>query len=191
VDVVMIGDDLTGQNGPLFSPRFYRQVVKPRQKRLVQHIRGLTEAKVWYHTCGAAVEYIPDLLDNGVDILNPVQVSARGMEPARLKREFGEKIVFWGGGVDSQHVLPFATPEEVRAAACANVRTFLPGGGYVFNPVHNISRRAAENSWPVRRGVRVWVVRALVLACATAVVSDVCADFTHATNGPVARMQRT
>lgn len=138
VDVVMIGDDLAGQGGPLFSPRFYRQIVKPRQKRLVQHIKGLTEAKVWYHTCGAVTEYIPDLLDNGVDILNPVQVSARGMAPERLKREFGERIVFWGGGIDAQHVLPTATPEVVREQTCQSVRAFMGGGGYVFNNVHNI-----------------------------------------------------
>ncbi len=77
IDVVMIGDDLAGQHGPLFSPAFYRKVVKPRQKKLVQHIKSLTKAKIWYHTCGNCVEYIPDLLDNGVDILNPVQTSAR------------------------------------------------------------------------------------------------------------------
>jgi len=138
VDVVMIGDDLTGQDGPLFSPRFYRKVVKPRQARLVRHIKSLTEAKVWYHTCGACVEYIPDLIENGVDILNPVQISAWGMAPERLKHEYGERIVFWGGGIDSQHVLPVASPEEVGEHVRRNVRAFMPGGGYVFNNVHNI-----------------------------------------------------
>ncbi len=138
LDVVMIGDDLTGQGGPLFSPRFYREVVKPRQKRLVQHIRSLTTAKVWYHTCGSCIEYIPDLADNGVDIVNPVQISARDMEPAALKTRFGDRIVFWGGGIDSQHTLPFAGPDQVRQETCRNVRAFMPGGGYVFNNVHNI-----------------------------------------------------
>ena len=116
VDVVMIGDDLAGQDGPLFRPDFYRRVVKPRQKALVQHIKKLTSAKIWYHTCGGCVEYIPELIDNGVDILNPVQISARGMDPADLKRRFGDKIVFWGGGIDSQHILPFASPQQVRDA---------------------------------------------------------------------------
>jgi len=138
VDVVMIGDDLTGQNGPLFSPALYRSIVKPRQKTLVQFIRSRTRAKIWYHTCGSAIAYIPDLLDNGVDVLNPVQVSARGMDPARLKAEFGDRLCFWGGGVDSQHVLPFARPEEIRAHVRRNLEAFKPGGGYVFTSVHNI-----------------------------------------------------
>ncbi len=138
IDVVMIGDDLAGQTGPLFPPEFYRSVVKPRQKKLVQHIKSLTNSKIWYHTCGSAVEYIPDLMDNGIDILNPVQITAHGMDPEFLKKRFGKELVFWGGGIDSQHVLPFATPEEVKSNVKANVETFKPGGGYVFNNVHNI-----------------------------------------------------
>ena len=138
VDVIMIGDDLTGQNGPLFAPRIYRQIIKPRQKRLVQYIRSRTKAKIWYHSCGAVLEYLPDLLDNGIDILNPVQISAKGMDPARLKAEFGDRLAFWGGGIDTQHVLPRATPQEVREHVRRNLETFKPGGGYVFNNVHNI-----------------------------------------------------
>ena len=138
VDVVMIGDDLAGQGGPLFSPAFYRRVVKPRQKMLVQRIKSLTQAKIWYHTCGSCVEYIPDLLDNGIDILNPVQTSAAGMDPALLKQRYGRELVFWGGGCDAQHVLPFATPEQVREQVRRNMETFKPGGGYVFNSIHNI-----------------------------------------------------
>ncbi len=138
VDIVMIGDDLAGQHGPLFSPGFYRQVVKPRQKKLVEHIKSLTKAKVWYHTCGACIDYIPDLIDNGVDILNPVQISADRMNPKELKQRFGKDIVFWGGGIDAQHILPFATPDEVREQVFRNIEIFKPGGGYVFNNVHNI-----------------------------------------------------
>jgi len=138
VDVIMIGDDLTGQHGPLFSPAFYRKVVKPRQKKLVQHIKSLTHARVWYHTCGNCVEYIPDLLDNGVDILNPVQTSAAGMDPVMLKQRFGRDMVFWGGGCDAQHILPFGTPEEVREQVRRNMEVFKPGGGYIFNGIHNI-----------------------------------------------------
>jgi uroporphyrinogen decarboxylase len=138
IDVVMIGDDLAGQGGPLFNPDFYRRVVKPRQKQLVQHIKSLTEAKIWYHTCGSCVEYIPDLLDNGIDILNPVQITGKGMDPEFLKVAYGNKLVFWGGGIDSQHILPFADPETVKSNVRENIEAFKPGGGYVFNNVHNI-----------------------------------------------------
>ncbi len=146
VDVVMIGDDLAAQHGPLFSPKFYRQMVKPKQKRLVQHIKSLTDAKIWYHTCGSCVEYIPDLIDNGIDILNPLQISAEGMDPKELKERFGDKLVFWGGGIVAQHVLPFASAEEVREHVRKNVEIFKSGGGYVFNNVHNIQADVpAEN----------------------------------------------
>jgi hypothetical protein len=86
-----------------------------RQKRLVQYIKSRTRAKLWYHSCGSIVEYIPDLLDNGIDILNPVQISAKGMEPAKLEAQYGDRLVFWGGGVDTQHVLPRGTPAAARA----------------------------------------------------------------------------
>lgn len=138
VDVIMIGDDLAGQNGPLFNPAIYRNLVKPRHKRLVQYIRSRTSAKSWYHTCGSCASFIPDLIDNGVDILNPVQVSARNMDPFELKRQFGSQIAFWGGGVDTQHVLPRGTPDEVAENVRRNLQAFMPGGGYVFNNVHNI-----------------------------------------------------
>lgn len=138
VDVIMIGDDLAGQKGPLFQPAFYRQVVKPRHKRLVQYIRSRTQAKIWYHTCGSCLEYIPDLLDNGVDILNPVQISAAKMDPEVLKTRFGRNMVFWGGAIDPQHVLPTAEPETVRAHVRRNMATWKPAGGYVFNNVHNL-----------------------------------------------------
>ena len=138
VDVIMIGDDLAGQRGPLFHPDFYRRVVKPRHKKLVQSIKGRTSAKIWYHTCGACRQYMPDLLDNGIDILNPVQISAAEMAPAQLKAEFGDRLVFWGGAIDTQQVLPFASPDQVRQHVRASVEAFKPGGGYVFNNVHNI-----------------------------------------------------
>ena len=138
IDVVMIGDDLTGQYGPLFSPDFYRNVVKPRQKKLVQHIKSLTSARIWYHTCGSCLEYIPDLIDNGIDILNPVQISAANMDPDHLKKKYGTNLVFWGGGCDSQNVLSTASPEEVTRHVRKNVEIFKSGGGYVFNNVHNI-----------------------------------------------------
>jgi uroporphyrinogen decarboxylase len=138
VDIVMIGDDLAGQSGPLFSPDFYRKIVKPRQKKLVQHIKSLTKAKIWYHTCGSCFEYIPDLIDNGIDILNPVQIGLVNMEPAKLKEMFGKQVVFWGGGIDAQHVLPFAKSAEITEHVRKNIEIFKAGGGYIFNNVHNI-----------------------------------------------------
>jgi uroporphyrinogen decarboxylase len=146
VDVIMIGDDLAGQSGPLFNPDFYRRVVKPRQQEVARYIRSRSEAKLWYHTCGGCVEYIPDLMENGVQILNPVQISAEGMDPAALKARFGQDLVFWGGAIDSQHVLPFATPEKVREDVRSHLEVWKPGGGYVFNNVHNIQAGVpAEN----------------------------------------------
>ena len=146
VDVVMIGDDLAGQQGPLFSPDFYRRIVKPRQKRLVQHIKSLTKAKIWYHTCGSCQPLIGELIDNGIDALNPIQIGSEKMNPLELKEQFGAQISFWGGGCDSQHVLPFSTPEEITRHVKRNLEIFKPGGGYVFNNVHNIQAGVpAEN----------------------------------------------
>jgi uroporphyrinogen decarboxylase len=146
VDIIMIGDDLAGQNGPLFNPDLYRQIVKPRHKQLVQYIKSRTNAKIWYHTCGACTSYIPDLMDNGIDVLNPVQISANDMDPASLKTRFGDKLCFWGGGIDSQHVLPSGTPEQIREDVRKHLEAFKPGGGYVFNNVHNIQAGvSAEN----------------------------------------------
>jgi uroporphyrinogen decarboxylase len=138
LDIIMIGDDLAGQNGPLFSPKFYRKIIRPRQQRVIDTIKKYTHAKIWYHTCGDCSEYIPDLIEMGVDILNPVQISAKGMSPIKLKEKFGRDIVFWGGGIDSQRILPFASPEVIRAEVKKNIEIFKPGGGYVFNNVHNI-----------------------------------------------------
>ncbi len=138
VDVIMIGDDLAGQKGPLFNPEIYRRMVKPRHKQLAQYIRSRTKAKLWYHTCGGVMEYIPDLIDNGIQILNPVQLSAKNMDPIELKRRFGRQMVFWGGGCDAQHILPTGTPAEVAANVRRNVTALMQGGGYVFNNCHNI-----------------------------------------------------
>lgn len=138
VDVVMIGDDLAGQQGPLIHPEFYRQMVKPRQKKLVEHIKSLTRAKIWYHTCGSCALFIPDLIDNGVDILNPVQTSAAAMDPRTLKNLYGDRLVFWGAGIDTQHVLPFAHPDLIRREVKKIMDILKPGGGFVFNNIHNI-----------------------------------------------------
>jgi uroporphyrinogen decarboxylase len=138
VDVIMIGDDLAGQHGPLFNPAIYRRLVKPRHRRLVEYIRSRSRAKIWYHTCGSCAAFIPDLLENGIQILNPVQTSARHMDPFELKSRFGRDLVFWGGGCDSQRVLPRGAPSEVVEEARRNLEAFKPGGGYVFSGIHNI-----------------------------------------------------
>ena len=146
VDVIMIGDDLAGQTGPLFHPELYRQLVKPRQRELVQLVRSGTEAKIWYQTCGCCVDYVADLLDNGIDILNPMQSGATDMNPRKLKARFGDRVVFWGGGVDARHLSASTAPEIVREEVQFNMESLMPGGGYVFNNVHNIQAGAsAEN----------------------------------------------
>jgi uroporphyrinogen decarboxylase len=131
-------DDVCGQNGWLIAPDVYRKMVKPKQRRLVEAIKRKTEAKIYYHSCGAVFDLIPDLIELGFDILNPVQVSARGMDTRRLKKEYGQDIVFWGGGVDTQHVLPFGKPEEVADEVKRRIDDLAPDGGFVFAAVHNI-----------------------------------------------------
>ncbi len=138
VDVHFAADDLSGQNGPLVAPALYRRLIKPRQARILQAIRAGTKAKIFYHSCGAVAEFIPDLIEMGVEILNPVQVAADGMDTVRLKKHFGRRLSFWGGGCDTQRVLARGTPDEVRAEVRRRMRDLAPGGGFVFNPVHNI-----------------------------------------------------
>ena len=138
IDIHFAADDLAGQSGPLLSPALYRRIIKPRQARIMQTIRAGTRAPILYHSCGAVGPFLDDLVELGVQILNPVQVSAAGMEPAELKQRYGRKLSFWGGGCDTQQVLPFGTVAEVRAEVRRRIREFAPGGGFVFNPVHNI-----------------------------------------------------
>ena len=138
IDVQFAADDLSGQSGPLIDPRLYRSLIKPRQARIFATIKAHTKAKIIYHSCGALEDFFPDLIEIGVDILNPVQVSAAGMDSARLKQKYGKNLSFWGGGCDTQTVLPRGTPDEVRAEVKRRIRDLAPGGGFVFNPVHNI-----------------------------------------------------
>jgi len=138
VHVVELSDDLGGQHGPLFSPDLYRGIYKPRHRRLADLIRRKTGAKIFLHCCGSIRWALPDLIESGMDIINPVQVSARNMETDRLKRDFGEDIVFWGGGADATKVLPFGTPRDVKEEVKRRIRDLAPGGGFVFAPIHNI-----------------------------------------------------
>jgi len=120
------------------SPKTYRNLIQPRHKRLFSFIKAQAPVKVFYHTCGAVRSLIPALIDAGIDILNPVQISAAGMDLGNLKREFGRDLVFWGGGVDTQRVLGTATPEEIRQHVKRNIEALAPGGGFVFATVHDI-----------------------------------------------------
>ena len=138
VDVMMLGDDFAGQKTLLMSPGAWRKLVKPRLTELFNFMHARSNAKLFLHSCGAIREVLPDLIEIGLDITNPVQVSAPGMDSADLKREFGKDLVFWGGGVDTQHVLPHGTPEQVRAEVRRRLDDLMPGGGFVFNPVHNV-----------------------------------------------------
>jgi uroporphyrinogen decarboxylase len=138
IDVAQEADDFAGQDRLLLSPNAYRCLVKPRHRRVHDFIHAHSKAKVFFHSCGSVRKAIPDLIEAGVDILNPVQVSAAGMDSAELKREYGKDLVFWGGGVDTQRILPNGTPQQVREEVKRRLHDLMPGGGLVFNPVHNI-----------------------------------------------------
>lgn len=155
VDIVMEGDDLGGQSGLLISPRTFAAMFRPRLQRLFAHIkRCAPHVAIVYHSCGSVRSIIPDLIEMGVDILNPVQVSARGMEPADLKREFGRDITFWGGGIDTQRILPRCSPGDVREAVRRSIADLAPAGGFVFTPVHNIQADVpAENILAMRQAL--------------------------------------
>jgi uroporphyrinogen decarboxylase len=137
-DVVQEADDFAGQLGMLISPATYRALVKPRHNKLFQVLHARSQASIFFHSCGAIRPVIPDLIDIGLDILNPVQVSAAGMDSAALKRDFGRSLTFWGGGVDTQRVLGNGTPQQVREDVKRRIEDLAPGGGFVFATVHNI-----------------------------------------------------
>ena len=139
VDVVIEADDLATQNGLMISPEMYRRYLKPRHKRVFSFIKKKApNVYIFLHSCGAIYDLIPDLIEVGVNILNPVQVSAAKMDTRRLKKEFGDALTFWGGGVDTQKVLPHGTPEEVKEEVKRRIYDLAPGGGFVFAAIHNI-----------------------------------------------------
>jgi uroporphyrinogen decarboxylase len=137
-DVVQEADDLAGQFGLLISPQIYREVVKPRHKKIMDFIKARSDAKIFFHSCGAIREIIPDMIDIGIDIINPVQVSATGMESSALKRDFGNDMTFWGGLVDTQGVFTNGTEQQVRDEVRRRVDDLGPGGGFIAATVHNI-----------------------------------------------------
>jgi len=139
IDVIFVtGTDFGTQRGPFISPDVYRDLYKPFHARVCNWIHEHTSWKVFIHSCGGIRPLIPDIIDAGFDILNPVQCSAEGMEPEGLKNDFGNELVFWGGGIDTQKTLPFGTPEEVYEQVSERIRIFNRNGGYVFNAIHNI-----------------------------------------------------
>ncbi len=138
IDVIVFGDDLGAQNCPQISPRMYREFFKPRHSLLWNRAKQLAPVKVMLHCCGAVRPLLPDLIETGLDAINPVQISCRGMDAEGLKRDFGRDITFWGGGCDTQRILPEGTPQQVREHVLRQCEILAPGGGFVFQQVHNI-----------------------------------------------------
>ena len=139
VDVVIDGDDVGIQETPMISRQMYREYVLPRVKTIYSFIKKKApNCFIFFHSCGSIYDILPDILETGADILNPVQVSAAKMDTAVLKKEFGDRLVFWGGGVDTQEILPRGTPAEVKEEVKRRIGDLAPGGGFVFNTVHNI-----------------------------------------------------
>ena len=132
------GTDFGMQHGLFISPNTYRDLYKPFHKTINNHIHKNSDWKVFIHSCGSIVELLPDLIEAGFDILNPVQCSAAGMDPKMLKSEFGDDLIFWGGGVDTQKTLPFGTPEQVYDQVSERISIFNKNGGFVFDAIHNI-----------------------------------------------------
>lgn len=154
IDIAATSDDLGTQGGLQVSPPFFRKVIKPRLQKFFDAIHSRTKAPVFFHTCGSVYDIIGDLIDVGVDALNPIQVTAAKMEPANLKREFGEHVSFWGA-IDTQKVMPFGTQAEVEAQVKTRLRELGEGGGYVVCAVHNIqSEVPAENIVAMCRATR-------------------------------------
>ncbi len=138
VQIINVNDDLGTQASLQISPAMYRNRVKPYQKKLYQYIKKNWKGKLFLHSCGSVVEIIPDLIELGIDILNPVQYTARGMDVLELKKSFGRDLVFWGGGCDTQKTLPFSTPAKIREEVKKQSDILGAGGGYIFSQVHNI-----------------------------------------------------
>jgi hypothetical protein len=141
IDIIgMDGTDYGSQNAEMIAPALFEELCIPYYSKQNAWVHNNTGWKTWYHSCGSITRILPMLIDAGVDIINPVQTSAAGMDPGGLKQRFGGRVVFWGGGVDTQRTLPFASPEEVAAQVRERIRIFAPGGGFVFNPIHNIQQ---------------------------------------------------
>ena len=139
IDVVLFGDDLGGQGGPLMSPAMYRDYYKPWHAQMWKRVKEIApHVRVHLHCCGGVGPLLDDLIDAGLESMNPVQITCKGMNPGDLKQTYGDRFVFWGGGCDTRHVLPLGSPDEVRQNVRELLSIWKPGGGYVFQQVHNI-----------------------------------------------------
>ena len=153
--IFVSGTDFGMQTGPFISPKAYRQLYQPFHRELNDWVHSHTTWKTFIHSCGSVITLLPDFIQAGFDIVNPVQCSATGMDPATLKASFGDRVVFWGGGVDTQQTLPFGTPDAVRAEVGERIRIFGPGGGFVFDAIHNVQARVpVENLLALYETVR-------------------------------------
>ncbi len=147
VDVVAEADDYGTQESQLISPEQFRMYYKPHLKRLIAEIKNAApQAFIFFHSCGSVRPIIPDFIEMGIDILNPVHVTARGMEPSQLKEDFGMDITFWGGGIETQEMLPFGTPGQIQDHVKRNIDALAPGGGFIFNTIHNIQSEVPPES---------------------------------------------
>jgi len=156
VQVVFVsGTDFGTQRGPFISPQAYRDLYKPFQKAINDKIHELTNWKIFIHSCGGIYPLVPDMIEAGFDVLNPGQCSAEGMDPTRLKKEFGDQLVFWGGGVDTQKTLPFGSPDDVYREVSERIEIFNANSGFIFNSVHNIqSNVPIENMLALFEAIR-------------------------------------
>jgi uroporphyrinogen decarboxylase len=137
VDAISVSDDIGHQDRLCMSPKTYRRIFKPRHARLAQAIKSRSDKPLMWHTCGSVYDILDDLIEIGVDSLNPVQTTAKNMEADRLKREYGDRLSFWGG-IDTMHVLNHGTPEDVRQEVKSKIEALAPAGGFILNPVHNV-----------------------------------------------------
>lgn len=138
IDIILFGDDLGMQTGPMLSPRMYCEFLKPRHQLLWTRAKELADVKVMLHCCGGVRELLPHLIEVGLDAINPVQITCAGMDAGELKAEFGRDLTFWGGGCDTREILTSARPEQVADHVRNQVRVLAPGGGFVFQQVHNV-----------------------------------------------------
>ncbi len=153
--VFVTGTDFGSQHGPFISTKAYRDLYKPFHLQVNNWIHQHTTWKSFIHSCGSVRALLPDFVEAGFDILNPVQCSAAGMAACDLKKDFGAHLTFWGGGVDTQQTLPFGTAEQVRKEVSERLRTFGPGGGFIFNTIHNVQARVPiENVLAIYETVR-------------------------------------
>lgn len=153
--VFITGTDFGTQGGPFISCRAYCKLYQPFHRRVNDWIHGNTAWKTFIHSCGSIIDLLPDIVDAGFDIINPVQTSAAGMDPQVLKDRFGSQVTFWGGGIDTQRTLPFGAPDQIREEVLQRIAIFNAGGGFVFNTVHNVqSRTPQENLVALYNAVR-------------------------------------